>query len=110
MWHLPEESGVVEFLDALGHYLGDQIGRAAFEHSQGQASLLANQHAGSKSIDGYGYAAVSATYAVANALHGNALEAVSYAAHASFYAGGGYAAIADRKAFEPEFSWQIAKL
>lgn len=94
----------------LGQYLNGQIDRAAFQHAQGEASRLANQHTGSKSIDGCGHAAVSATYAVANAINGKAIEAASYAAYASVYAGGGYGAVADREAFEPEFSWQVAAL
>ncbi len=53
---------------------------------------------------------MSASYAVANALQGKALEAASYAAYATVYAQGGVAAMAERRAFEPEFSWQRACL
>lgn len=55
------------------------------------------------------HAAVSATYALANALAGRAVEAASYAAYASVYAYGGYA-VADRSAFEPELTWQLEEL
>jgi hypothetical protein len=60
-------------------------------------------------MNGCDHAAVSATYAVANAINCKAL-AVSYAAYATVYASGGYAAVADREAFEPEFAWQLAAL
>ena len=49
---------------------------------------------------------VSATYAVANALAGKALQAAEYAAYALVYGQGGYGAVADRESFQTEFSWQ----
>ena len=52
---------------------------------------------------------MSATYAVANALAGRALEAASYAAYATVYAYGGYA-VQDLSAFEPEHQWQVQAL
>ena len=64
----------------------------------------------SKSIDGCGHAAVSASYAVANAVNGRALESASYAAYALVYAEGGYGAVAQHEAFDGEFSWQLSKL
>ena len=53
---------------------------------------------------------MSASYAVANALQGKALEAASYAAYATVYAQGGSGAVADRASFESEFAWQQASL
>ena len=79
-------------------------------HAQREADQLANQHRGSKSIDGCGHAAVSASYAVANAINGRALQAASYAVYAMVYAGGGYGAVAQREAFDPEFAWQVDTL
>lgn len=108
--HLLEEPEVVECLAKLGQFLDGKIGREAFAQAQTTAARLANQHRGSKSIDGCGHAAVSASYGVANAVNGKAIEAASYCAYASVYAGGGYAAVAVLEAFEPEFSWQIATL
>ena len=70
---------------------------------------MANRHRGSNSIDGSAHAAVSATYALANALAGRALEAASYAAYAAIYAYGGYA-VNEPSAFEPEFQWQLVQL
>jgi hypothetical protein len=52
---------------------------------------------------------VSATYALANALAGRALEAASYAAYAAVYAYGGYA-VNDPSSFDPEIEWQVAQL
>jgi len=108
--HLLEDACIIDCLDALAHYVEGRLDRAALAHFQSEAARLANQHRGSKSIDGCGHAAVSASYAVANALNGKALEAASYAAYAIVYAEGGYAAVAERVAFEAEFSWQLATL
>jgi len=108
--HLLEEPEVIECLDVLGRYLDGRASREALEHSQREADRLANQHRGSKSIDGCGHAAVSASYAVANAINGKALQAASYAAYATVYADGGYGAVSEREAFEPENSWQVAAL
>ena len=55
----------------------------------------------------FGHAAVSATYAVARAVAGKALQAVDYAAYAAVYGQGGYGAVADRESFEPEHAWQV---
>ena len=107
---LLEEPAVIACMDVLGDYLQGTAERSALEAAQVEALRLANQHAGSKSIDGCGHAAVSATYAVANAVNGKALAAASYAAYATVYAGGGYAAVSEREAFEPEFAWQVRTL
>jgi hypothetical protein len=108
--HLLEQPRVMVCLDTLDQYLQGRVGHESLEHAQKEAAKLANQHQGSKSIDGCGHAAVSATYAVANAVNGKALQAASYAAYATVYASGGSAAVAEREAFEPEFSWQVGTL
>ena len=59
--HLLEESAVVECLRLLGQYLDGATGRETFDRAVAQAAQLANHHQGSKSIDGCGHAAVSAT-------------------------------------------------
>lgn len=105
--HLLEEPAVLECLDALDQYLEGSIGRAQLENAATEAARLANQHQGSKSIDGCGHAAVSATYAVANALSGKAMQAAEYAAYAAVYGQGGYGAVSDAESFQPEFSWQV---
>jgi hypothetical protein len=108
--HLLEDPAVAECLSGLGQFLSGSVGQAHLVALAVQAARLANQHQGSKSIDGCGHAAVSATYAVANALAGKALQAAEYAAYAGVYAQGGYGAVADRESFEPEFQWQVACL
>jgi hypothetical protein len=108
--HLLEDPQVTECLAVLGRFLAGSVDRSHLDEAAQGASLLANRHQGSKSIDGCGHAAVSGSYAVANALAGKALQAASYAAYAAVYGQGGYGAVADRESFEPEFQWQVACL
>jgi len=96
-----------ECLNILGKFLGDTASSSVLSQAGETADRLANQHRGSKSIDGCGHAAVSASYAVANAVNGRATQAASYFSYAIVYAQGGYAAVADRDAFESEFTWQL---
>jgi hypothetical protein len=107
--HLLEAPQVVACLDALGLYVRGDMDRATFDAARDDAAKLANQHPGSKSIDGTSHAAVSATYAVANALAGKALQAASYAAYATVYAYGGYA-VRDADSFALEYAWQVNAL
>jgi len=108
--HLLEEPEVIECLRTLERYVAGGASSESLARAAEDASLLANHHRGSKSIDGCGHAAVSASYGVSRAVAGRALDAAQYCAYASVYASGGYAAVADREAFEPEFSWQLACL
>lgn len=108
--HLLEEAAVMHCIGTLGGYLRGEIDHFVLQEVRRQADQLANQHPGSRSFDGCGHAAVSASYAVAHAINGRALQAASYAAYASVYAGGGYAAVAQREAFGSEFAWQLAAL
>ena len=108
--HLLEEAAVVQCLDGLGAYLDGGIDRAQFDVLATEAAQLANRHQGSKSIDGCGHAAVSASYAVAKALAGKAREAADYAAYATVYAQGGSAAVADLDSFQAEHAWQAQQL
>lgn len=105
--HLLEDPGAVQGLDVLQAFVDGQSDRAALQQAAETLAVLANSHRGSNSIDGSAHAAVSATYAVANALAGKALEAASYAAYAAVYGYGGYA-VNDPGAFEGEFAWQLA--
>lgn len=108
--HLLEEPAVLGCLSALGRYLQGGLDRASLDRVAAEAARLANHHGGSKSIDGCGHAAVSASYAVAHALAGKARQAAEYAAYATVYSQGGYGAVADRESFQPEFSWQLGCL
>jgi hypothetical protein len=107
--HLLEEAEVIECLDAFRLYVAGLIDASSFKTFQDNANRLANQHPGSKSIDG-GHSAVSASYALANAMNGKALVAASYAAYSVVYASGGYSGVAQREAFDPEFRWQVSEL
>jgi len=108
--HLLEDPAVVRCLATLGRFVEGSIDRAALIEAAARADLLANHHPGSKSLDGVGHAAVSASYAVAKALAGKPLQAAEYAAYAAVYGQGGYGAVADRESFQPEFDWQVSCL
>jgi hypothetical protein len=108
--HLLEEPEVQDCLAILHGFPTGTSSRAQLEHARARSAHLANHHGGSRSLDGCGHAAVSATYAVANALAGKAIETASYAAYASAYASGGSAAVADRASFKSEFAWQLTAL
>lgn len=108
--HLLEEQEAVDCLAELGRYLDGTISHERLEQVSARAAGLANRHPGSKSMDGCGHAAVSATYAVASALAGKALSAAEYAAYAVVYGQGGYGAVSDPASFEPEFAWQAERL
>ncbi len=105
--HLLEQQAVIDCLDGLGRYLDTGANRSSVERLAAEAAGLARRHEGSRSIDGCGHAAVSATCAVAQALAGKPLVAAAYAAYASVYAQGGYGAVADPESFQPEFAWQV---
>jgi len=108
--HLLEDPAVTACLDVLTAYLDARVDRAALAQAATEAAALANHHQGSNSIDGVGHAAVSASYAVARALAGRAIEAADYAAYASVYGGGGHGAVGDPESFVPEKAWQLAAL
>jgi hypothetical protein len=108
--HLLESDAVRDGLAVLGEYLEGRVDREKLEVAARLVQRLAREHPGSKSLDGCGHAAVSATYAVAKALAGSALQAAEYAAYAVVYGQGGYGAVADRASFEPEFAWQALRL
>ena len=107
--HLLEDPAAAACLTVLDDFVHGRAGREALDAAAREIAMVANRHRGSNSIDGTAHAAVSATYAVANALAGRALEAASYAAYATVYAYGGYA-VNDPQAFEAEFAWQVNAL
>ena len=72
--HLLEDETVARCLDTLGDYVKGQVDRGTLDRAASEAATLANQHQGSRSLDGVGHAAVSASYAVANALAGRAVR------------------------------------
>ena len=60
-------------------------------------------------MDGSGYAAVSASYAVSLALAGRALDAADYAAYAKVYSYASYA-VTEPDAYAEEYQWQVNRL
>jgi hypothetical protein len=106
--HLLEDPRAVQCLDALQDHVAGLCEADRFAQARESIAGIARGHRGSNSIDGTAHAAVSATYSIANALAGRALDAANYAAYATVYAYGGYA-ISDPAAFAPEFEWQVAK-
>ena len=107
--HLLEEPRAVELLDVLRAFAGGGCDEAAVYPAALEAAQLANHHRGSASIDGSKHSAVSATYAMANALAGRALEAADYAAYATVYGYGAYA-VNDADSFSLEYAWQVEAL
>ena len=107
--HLLEEPRAVELLEVLHAFVDGRADDAALQTAATEAAHVANHHRGSRSIDGSGHSAVSATYAVAAALAGKAEAAAEYAAYATVYGYGGYA-VNDPDAFAPEYAWQVATL
>ena len=106
--HSLEDQRALDALIACQQYLDGQIGEAAFAVVAKDMLEVANSHGGSRSLDGAAHAAVSATYAVAQAVNGRALEAAAYAAYASVYAYAGHA-VTDPDAFAGEHAWQVAR-
>ena len=107
--HLLEHERAVAGLQVLRAWVAGDADDAALQAAAQELQQVATSHRGSGSIDGTAHAAVSATYAVANALAGRAMDAAGYAAYATVYAYGGYA-VTDRASFEPEFAWQVQAL
>ncbi len=105
--HLLEEPRAVELLDVLQAFVDGRADDAALQAAATEAAHVANHHRGSKSIDGTGHSAVSATYAVAAALAGKALDAAEYAAYSTVYGYGGYA-VSDPDSFAQEYAWQVS--
>ncbi|MEN2428651.1 hypothetical protein [Chromobacterium vaccinii] len=108
--HLLENEDVRACLGGLESYLRGEISRDALSALAARAAALAGSHPGSRSLDDCGHAAVSASYAVARALAGQARQAAEYAAYAAVYGQGGYGAAMEPESFEPEFAWQAACL
>ena len=108
--HLLEDPDVIACLEAFEDLLQRQAPEAEFAALAARADGLANRHQGSRSLDGVGHAAVSATYACAKAIAGRARQAAEYAAYAAVYGQGGYGATSDPESFVPEYQWQASRL
>ncbi|RZI71180.1 MAG: hypothetical protein EOP80_15535 [Variovorax sp.] len=108
--HLLEDPDVLVCLQACSRIVEAQAPMSDLPALAARADGLANRHPGSRSLDGVGHAAVSATYACAKAIAGKARQAAEYAAYAAVYGEGGYGATSDPAAFEPEYEWQVRQL
>lgn len=108
--HLLEQAEVTACLTVLQRIVDNPSRTGELPALAAQADALANRHQGSRSLDGVGHAAVSATYACAKAAAGRARQAAEYAAYAAVYGQGGYGATSDPAAFEPEYAWQARQL
>jgi len=90
-------------------YLDGQLNQVEFEALQKSIFNIANKHQGSTSLDGTKHSAVSATYALANAINGNAVAAAEYAAYSKTYGYGGYT-VSDLESYQEEYSAQVTIL
>jgi len=108
--HLLENAEVMACLEAFAALVQAQDFGLELAALAERADRLANGHQGSRSLDGVGHAAVSATYTFAKAIAGKARQAAEYAAYAAVYGQGGYGATSDPSAYEPEHEWQAIQL
>ena len=107
--HLLELDEALSAYQDFKSYLEGKVSQADFEKLQTSIFSIANKHQGSKSLDGTKHSAVSATYALANAISGNAVAAAEYAAYSKTYGYGGYA-VSDLDSYQEEYSAQVAIL
>lgn len=107
--HALEDDRAIQLLNILRACVNGHIEEAAIAAAATEAAALAHHHRGSTSIDGSKHSAVSATYAVAKALAGQAVEPADYAAYSTVYGYGAYAII-DPESFAPEHAWQVQTL
>jgi len=107
--HRLEDARAIALLDVLRDYVEGRASETALTAAAAEASEVATSHRGSASIDGSQHSAVSATYAVARALEGKAMDAADYAAYSTVYGYGGYA-VNDPDAFANEHAWQVGAL
>ena len=104
--HLLEQDEAITAYKDFGSYLNGELDKQKFELLQKTILEIANKHPGSKSLDGTKHSAVSATYALANAINGNPVAAAEYAAYSKTYGYGGYA-VSDLESYQEEYSEQV---
>jgi len=108
--HLLEDSEALACLEAFAALVQSQDLGSDLAALAERVDGLANRHDGSRSLDGVGHAAVSATCTCAKAIAGKARQAAEYAAYAAVYGQGGYGATSDPSAYELEHEWQATRL
>ena len=104
--HLLEDEQAIAGLQRWDDLLQDASRGEGLAVLASEMAAVANRHQGSRSLDGSQHAAVSATYALAQAVSGKAVAAAEYAAYARVYAYGGYA-VCDLDSFSEEYAWQL---
>jgi hypothetical protein len=104
--HLLELDEALAAYQDFKSYLEGKLTQVEFEDLQKSIFNIANKHQGSKSLDGTKHSAVSATYALANAINGNAVAAAEYAAYSKTYGYGGYA-VSDLENYQEEYTEQV---
>ena len=104
--HLLELDEAISAFQDFKSYLEGKVTQVEFEDLQKSIFNIANKHQGSKSLDGTKHSAVSATYALANAMNGNAVAAAEYAAYSKTYGYGGYA-VGDLESYQEEYTEQV---
>lgn len=104
--HLLELDETLSAYQDFKSYLEGELNLVEFEILQKSIFSIANKHQGSKSLDGTKHSAVSATYALANAINGNPIAAAEYAAYSKTYGYGGYA-VSDLESYQEEYSEQV---
>ncbi len=104
--HLLELDEAITAYQDFESYLNGELDRQKFELLQKSILEFANKHPGSKSLDGTKHSAVSATYALANAINGNPVATAEYAAYSKTYGYGGYA-VSDLESYQEEYSEQV---
>ena len=104
--HLLELDEAIAAYKSFESYLNGGIEKSQFAAIQKSILEIANKHPGSKSLDGTKHSAVSATYALANAINGNAIAAAEYAAYSKTYGYGGYA-VSDLESYQEEYGEQV---
>ncbi len=107
--HLLTQQQIIDCFNIGMRFLNGNAIEAALQQAAKTATVLAAQHAGSNSFDGAGSAAVSTSYGVAAALHGQALTAAEYTAYAKVYSYSSYA-VTDIANYTEEHVWQLLKL
>lgn len=104
--HLLESEETITAYKDFEKYINGHLDKNEFVKLQTQVLELANKHPGSTSLDGTKHSAVSATYALANAINKKPIEAAEYAAYAKTYGYGGYA-VNDLDSYQEEYTEQI---
>jgi hypothetical protein len=107
--HFITSSDLLACMASGDAYVAKRCSKENLQIEATKAAALAQSHAGTGGLDGSGNAAVSASFGLARALAGAALDAAGYAAYAAVYSYASYA-VTDPAAFADEHAWQVASL